>query len=113
MQPARRRTALAGILAAVFVSGTGIGSILPILPLYLRERGASYALVGGVVAAALGAQAAGALPGGAPGRPWRRPRGWPPWRWAHRRAAWPASAACRCSVCERGGEGRPSAESSS
>src|SRR5207245_813362 len=59
MQPARRRTALAGILAAVFVSGTGIGSILPILPLYLRERGASYALVGVVVAAALVAQAVG------------------------------------------------------
>src|SRR5207245_9001763 len=64
MQPARRRTALAGILAAVFVSGTGIGSILPILPLYLRERGASYALVGGVVAAALVAQAVGQWPAG-------------------------------------------------
>src|SRR5229473_3553469 len=64
MQPARRRTALAGILAAVFVSGTGIGSILPILPLYLRERGASYALVGVVVAAALVAQAVGQWPAG-------------------------------------------------
>ncbi len=64
MQPVRRRTALAGILAAVFVSGTGIGSILPILPLYLRERGASYALVGVIVAAALVAQAVGQWPAG-------------------------------------------------
>lgn len=64
MQPVRRRTALAGIVAAVFVSGTGIGSILPILPLFLRERGASYALVGVIVGAALVAQAAGQWPAG-------------------------------------------------
>ncbi len=64
MQPVRRRTALAGIVAAVFVSGTGIGSILPILPLFLRERGASYALVGVIVGAALVAQAVGQWPAG-------------------------------------------------
>src|SRR3989442_11814724 len=64
MQPARRRTALAGILAAVFVSGTGIGSLLPILPLYLRERGASYALLGVIVGASLFAQAIGQWPAG-------------------------------------------------
>jgi MFS family permease len=64
MQPGRRRTALYGIVAAVFVSGTGIGSILPILPLYLRERGASYGLVGVIVASALVAQALAQWPAG-------------------------------------------------
>jgi MFS family permease len=46
------------------VSGTGIGSLLPILPLYLRERGASYSLVGVVVGASLFAQAIGQWPAG-------------------------------------------------
>jgi len=46
------------------VSGTGIGSLLPILPLYLRERGASYGLVGVIVGAALVAQAIGQWPAG-------------------------------------------------
>ena len=64
MKQARPRTALYGIVAAVFVSGTGIGSILPILPLYLRERGASYSLVGVIVAASLIAQAIGQWPAG-------------------------------------------------
>ena len=64
MQRARPRTALYGIVAAVFVSGTGIGSILPILPLYLRERGASYSLVGVIVGASLIAQAIGQWPAG-------------------------------------------------
>src|SRR5487761_519289 len=58
------RGALYGIVAAVFVSGTGIGSLLPILPLFLRERGASYAFVGLIVGAALAAQAIGQWPAG-------------------------------------------------
>jgi DHA1 family multidrug resistance protein-like MFS transporter len=51
-------------MAAVFVSGTGIGSLLPILPLFLRERGASYSFVGLIVGAALAAQAIGQWPAG-------------------------------------------------
>ena len=51
-------------MAAVFVSGTGIGSLLPILPLFLRERGASYSLVGVIVGSALAAQALGQWPAG-------------------------------------------------
>jgi len=51
-------------VAAVFVSGTGIGSLLPILPLFLRERGASYSLVGVIVGSALAAQALGQWPAG-------------------------------------------------
>ncbi len=63
--PAKRpRGALYGIVAAVFVSGTGIGSLLPILPLFLRERGASYSFVGLIVGAALAAQAVGQWPAG-------------------------------------------------
>src|SRR6478672_2963494 len=58
------RGALYGIVAAVFVSGTGIGSLLPILPLFLRERGASYSFVGLIVGAALAAQALGQWPAG-------------------------------------------------
>ena len=58
------RSALFGIVAGIFVSGTGIGSLLPILPLYLRERGASYGLVGVIVGAALVAQAVGQWPAG-------------------------------------------------
>jgi MFS family permease len=58
------RSALFGIVAGIFVSGTGIGSLLPILPLYLRERGASYGLVGVIVGAALIAQAVGQWPAG-------------------------------------------------
>jgi MFS family permease len=58
------RGALYGIVAAVFVSGTGIGSLLPILPLFLRERGASYSFVGLIVGAALAAQAIGQWPAG-------------------------------------------------
>lgn len=64
MIPSGNRTALFGIVGAVFVSGTGIGSVLPVLPLYLRERGASYALVGVIVASALVAQAIGQWPAG-------------------------------------------------
>jgi len=64
MPEARPRRALYGIVAAVFVSGTGIGSLLPILPLFLRERGASYSLVGVIVGAALAAQAVGQWPAG-------------------------------------------------
>jgi MFS family permease len=60
----RPRAALYGIVAAVFVSGTGIGSLLPILPLFLRERGASYSFVGVIVGAALVAQAIGQWPAG-------------------------------------------------
>jgi len=58
------RSAFFGLVAPIFVSGTGIGSLLPILPLYLRERGASYALVGVIVGAALIAQAIGQWPAG-------------------------------------------------
>jgi MFS family permease len=64
MLRARPRTALLGIVAAVFVSGTGIGSLLPILPLFLRERGASYSFVGVIVGSALVAQAVGQWPAG-------------------------------------------------
>jgi MFS transporter, DHA1 family, multidrug resistance protein len=64
MPATRPRRALYGIVAAVFVSGTGIGSLLPILPLFLRERGASYSLVGVIVGAALAAQAFGQWPAG-------------------------------------------------
>jgi MFS family permease len=59
-----RRTALWGIIAAVFLVGTGVGSVLPILPLFLRERGGSYALVGVVVGANLVAQFVGQYPAG-------------------------------------------------
>jgi MFS transporter, DHA1 family, multidrug resistance protein len=61
---ASNRSALFGIVGAVFVSSTGIGSLLPVLPLYLRDRGASYALVGAIVASALVAQAIGQWPAG-------------------------------------------------
>ena len=64
MRQSESRSALFGIVAGIFVSGTGIGSLLPILPLYLRERGASYGLVGVVVGAALVAQAIGQWPAG-------------------------------------------------
>ncbi|HEV2217602.1 MAG TPA: MFS transporter [Candidatus Dormibacteraeota bacterium] len=63
-RPTESRSALFGIVAGIFVSGTGIGSLLPILPLYLRERGASYGLVGVIVGAALIAQAVGQWPAG-------------------------------------------------
>jgi MFS family permease len=59
-----RRTALWGIIAAVFLVGTGVGSVLPILPLFLRERGGSYAMVGVVVGANLVAQFIGQYPAG-------------------------------------------------
>src|SRR5256886_15052077 len=64
MPSTRNRTALYGLVGSIFVSGTGIGSLLPILPLYLRERGASYGLVGVIVGAALIAQAVGQWPAG-------------------------------------------------
>ena len=59
-----RRTALWGIIAAVFLVGTGVGSVLPILPLFLRERGGSYAMVGIVVGANLVAQFIAQYPAG-------------------------------------------------
>jgi MFS transporter, DHA1 family, multidrug resistance protein len=58
------RKALFGIVAAIFVSGTGVGSLLPVLPLYLHERGAPYSLVGVIVGASLVAQAVGQWPAG-------------------------------------------------
>ncbi|HET7466895.1 MAG TPA: MFS transporter [Candidatus Dormibacteraeota bacterium] len=64
MRAPESRAAFFGLVASIFVSGTGIGSLLPILPLYLRERGASYGLVGIIVGAALVAQAAGQWPAG-------------------------------------------------
>jgi MFS transporter, DHA1 family, multidrug resistance protein len=59
-----RRTALWGVIAAVFLVGTGVGSVLPILPLFLRERGGSYTMVGIVVGANLVAQFIGQYPAG-------------------------------------------------
>jgi MFS family permease len=59
-----RRTALWGTIAAVFLVGTGVGSVLPILPLFLRERGGSYAMVGIVVGANLVAQFIAQYPAG-------------------------------------------------
>ncbi len=64
MPATSNRGALFGILGAIFVSSTGIGSLLPVLPLYLRERNASYALVGVIVGSALVAQALGQWPAG-------------------------------------------------
>jgi DHA1 family multidrug resistance protein-like MFS transporter len=52
------------VIAAVFLVGTGIGSVLPIMPLFLRERGSSYAIVGVVVSASLVAQVLGQYPAG-------------------------------------------------
>ncbi|HCO02784.1 MAG TPA: hypothetical protein DIT48_05360 [Actinobacteria bacterium] len=64
--PTRRtqRTALWGIIVAVFINGTGVGSVLPVLPLFLRERGGSYTMVGVVVGANLVAQFLGQYPAG-------------------------------------------------
>jgi MFS family permease len=59
-----RRFALWGVVATAFVSETGVGSILPILPLYLRDRGSSFALVGIVVSASMLAQGIGQWPAG-------------------------------------------------
>jgi MFS family permease len=59
-----RRFALWGVIASVFVAETGVGSILPILPLYLRERGSSFVLVGIVVSASMVAQGVGQWPAG-------------------------------------------------
>ena len=59
-----QRTALWGVITAVFLVGTGVGAVLPILPLYLRERGGSYAMVGIVVGANLVAQFVGLYPAG-------------------------------------------------
>ncbi|HVH65337.1 MAG TPA: MFS transporter [Candidatus Acidoferrum sp.] len=52
------------MIAAAFLVGTGVGSIFPILPLFLRERGGSYALVGVIVGANLIAQFIGQYPAG-------------------------------------------------
>jgi MFS family permease len=59
-----RRRALWGIIASVFLVGTAVGSLLPILPLFLRQRGSSYALVGVIVGANLVAQFIGQYPAG-------------------------------------------------
>ena len=59
-----QRTALWGVIAAVFLVGTGVGSVLPILPLFLHERGGSYAMVGVVVGASLVAQFLAQYPAG-------------------------------------------------
>lgn len=52
------------MIAAVFLVGTGVGSVLPILPLFLHERGGSYAMVGIVVGANLVAQFVAQYPAG-------------------------------------------------
>lgn len=59
-----RRIALWGVIAAGFLVGTGVGSIFPILPLFLRERGGSYTMVGIIVGANLIAQFIGQYPAG-------------------------------------------------
>jgi DHA1 family multidrug resistance protein-like MFS transporter len=59
-----QRRALWGIIASVFLVGSAVGSVLPILPLFLRERGSSYALVGIIVGANLVAQFIGQYPAG-------------------------------------------------
>ena len=64
MPRTNQRGALFGILGAIFVSSTGLGSLLPVLPLYLRERHASYGLIGVIVGSALVAQAIGQWPAG-------------------------------------------------
>ena len=64
MPRTKHRAALLGIFSAIFVSSTGIGSLLPVLPLYLRERNASYGMIGVIVGAALVAQALGQWPAG-------------------------------------------------
>ena len=64
MPKTSHRAALLGILGAIFVSSTGFGSLLPVLPLYLRERHASYGMVGLIVGSALIAQALGQWPAG-------------------------------------------------
>src|SRR5258708_23211822 len=64
MPKTSHRTALLGILGAIFVSSTGFGSLLPVLPLYLRERHASYSMVGIIVGSGLIAQALGQWPAG-------------------------------------------------
>ena len=61
---ASRRVALWGVIATVFIAETGVGSIVPILPLYLRDRGLTLALVGVVVSASLLAQGIGQWPAG-------------------------------------------------
>jgi len=58
------RPALIGIIGAVFIVGTGVASVLPVLPLFLRERGGSYALVGVVLGASLVVQFIGQYPAG-------------------------------------------------
>jgi MFS family permease len=60
----RRRLAFWGLIGAVFISQTGFGAVLPILPIFIRERGASYTLVGVIVGAALIGQFAGQYPAG-------------------------------------------------
>jgi DHA1 family multidrug resistance protein-like MFS transporter len=62
--PTAGRKGLFGIVAAIFVSGIGVGSLLPVLPLYVHERGAPYSLVGVIVGASLVAQAVGQWPAG-------------------------------------------------
>jgi MFS transporter, DHA1 family, tetracycline resistance protein len=52
------------VIAAVFLVGTGVGSVLPILPLFLHDRGGSYAMVGIVVGANLVAQFLAQYPAG-------------------------------------------------
>jgi DHA1 family multidrug resistance protein-like MFS transporter len=59
-----RRVALWGVIGAVFLVGNGVGSILPILPLYLRERHASYAMLGMIVGARMVAGVLGQYPAG-------------------------------------------------
>ena len=61
---AERRTAVWSVLAAEFLVATGVGSILPILPLFVRERHVGYGVIGVVVAANLIAQFIGQYPAG-------------------------------------------------
>lgn len=58
------RTGRWGIITATFIVMTGAGSIFPVLPLYLGDRGASFALTGLVVSAYLVGLFLGQYPAG-------------------------------------------------
>ncbi len=58
------RTALWGSIAAVFITWVGVGTIIPVLPLFIKDRGASYSLLGAIVAASLVGHVVGQYPAG-------------------------------------------------
>jgi len=58
------RTALWGSIAAVFITWVGVGTIIPVLPLFIKDRGATYTLLGAIVAASLVGHVVGQYPAG-------------------------------------------------